>query len=68
MQPTAHIGWRSRPSPPATAANVATAAKVTAIPTSIGKPLCTKGRDAPAKTKGKTGRMHGLMIVSMPAR
>jgi len=36
------------------------------MPSSIGRPLLTKGWSARAKTKGSTGRMHGLMIVSTP--
>jgi hypothetical protein len=54
--------------PPPSAARVATPAKVTAMPTSSGKPLRMKGRSARAKTKGSTGRMHGLTIVRTPAR
>jgi hypothetical protein len=52
--------------PPPTAASVATRAKVAAIPSSSGRPLLTKGWSALAKTKGSTGRMHGLMTVSTP--
>jgi hypothetical protein len=54
--------------PPATAASVATAAKVTAMPTSIGNPLRTKGRSALANTKGRTGRMQGLTMVRTPPK
>ncbi|MNY25995.1 hypothetical protein D3C86_1598130 [compost metagenome] len=54
--------------PPPTAANVATSAKVSAIPTSSGNPLLTKGCPVRAKTNGNTGRMHGLTIVSTPPR
>ncbi len=36
------------------------------MPSSIGRPLLTKGWSARAKTNGSTGRMHGLMIVSTP--
>jgi hypothetical protein len=42
--------------PPATAARVATVAKVTAMPTSVGNPLRAKGRGRPART-----RMAGLV-------
>ena len=44
------------------------AAKVTAIPASSGSPLRENGRSARAKTKGSTGRMHGLTMVRTPAR
>ena len=54
--------------PPPTAASVATAVNVAAIPMRRGSPLRTKGRSARAKTKGRTGRMHGLTIVSTPPR
>src|SRR5689334_22124275 len=53
---------------PPTAASVATPAKVSAIPTSIGSAPRTKLRPALAKTKGSTGRMHGLTIVSIPPK
>lgn len=49
--------------PPATAARVAKAAKVSAIPTGIGNPLRTNGRSARAKTKGRTGSTQELRIV-----
>jgi hypothetical protein len=52
--------------PPPTAANVATSANVIAIPASRGKPLRMNGCPVRAKTKGRTGRMHGLTIVSTP--
>ena len=54
--------------PPATAASVATAAKVSAMPNSIGNPLRTNGRSARANTKGRTGRMQGLTMVRTPPR
>ena len=54
--------------PPATAASVATMAKVTAMPASIGRPDCRNGRSARANTNGSTGRMQGLTIVSTPPR
>ena len=47
---------------------VATAAKVSAMPTSIGAPLRRNGRSARANTNGSTGRMHGLRMVSTPPR
>src|ERR1700751_4434098 len=47
-------------------ATAATRANVKAIPTKRGKPLRRKGWSARAKPKGPTGKMHGLMIVSMP--
>jgi hypothetical protein len=53
---------------PPTAASVATAANVTAIPISRGSPLLTNGWSARAKTNGSTGRMHGLRIVKTPPR
>src|SRR4051812_18988769 len=53
---------------PPTAANVATAAKVSVIPASRGSPLFKNGCSARANTNGSTGRMHGLRIVSMPPR
>src|ERR1700716_4159081 len=53
---------------PPTAASVATAANVSAIPANKGRPLLRKGWSARAKTKGSTGRMHGLRMVSMPPR
>jgi hypothetical protein len=54
--------------PPPTAASVATMAKVNAIPASMGSVLRAKLRPVRAKTKGSTGRMHGLTIVRMPPR
>ena len=39
-----------------------------AMPISIGSPLSTNGRSARANTKGSTGRMQGLRIVSTPPR
>ena len=59
-----HTGWPATAQPPPTAASVATAAKVTAMPASIGSPLRRNGWSARAKTKGSTGRMHGLTMVS----
>ena len=50
------------------AASVATSAKVSAIPTSNGRPLRTKGCPVRAKTNGSTGRMQGLTMVSTPPR
>src|SRR5438309_384093 len=52
--------------PPPIAATVATAAKVSAMPARRGRPFLRNGRSARAKTKGSTGRMHGLRIVSAP--
>ena len=52
------LAWTAHAPP--TAASVATAANVTAIPMSRGSPLRTNGWSARAKTKGSTGRMHGL--------
>ena len=43
-------------------------ANVTAMPISIGNPDFKNGRSARANTKGSTGKMHGLMMVSMPPR
>lgn len=54
--------------PPATAAKVATAANVAAMPTSIGSPLRKNGWSARANTKGSTGRIQGLTIVSTPPK
>ena len=54
--------------PPPTAASVATAANVSAMPASIGNPLRRNGRPAPANTKGSTGRMQGLRMVRTPPR
>src|SRR4051812_21774828 len=53
---------------PPIAASVATPAKVNAMPTSIGSPLRRNGCSARANTNGSTGRMHGLTIVSIPAK
>jgi hypothetical protein len=50
------------------AARVATPAKVAAIPASIGRPLMINGLSGRANTKGRTGRMQGLTIVSTPPR
>ncbi len=46
--------------PPPTAASVATAANVAAMPTSIGSPLLTNARSDRANTKGSTGKMQEL--------
>jgi hypothetical protein len=54
--------------PPPKAAKVATAAKVAAMPISMGKPRRKKDLSELAKTKGSTGRMHGLAMVSAPPR
>ena len=54
--------------PPPTAASVATSAKVTAMPASIGRPLRRNGRSARANTNGSTGRMQGLRMVRAPPR
>jgi hypothetical protein len=54
--------------PPPSAASVATAAKVAAMPTSIGSVLRRKGWPARAKTNGRTGRMQGLTMVRTPPR
>ena len=54
--------------PPPTAASEATRAKVSAMPASSGRPLLAKGWSARAKTKGSTGRMQGLTMVSTPPR
>ena len=53
---------------PPTAASVATALKVAAMPTNIGKTLRAKGRPAREKTNGRMGRIQGLTMVSTPAR
>jgi len=54
--------------PPPTAASVATAANVAAMPTRIGRPLPMNRRSDRANTNGSTGRMQGLMIVRTPPR
>ena len=54
--------------PPPTAASVAMAAKVSAMPASIGNPWRRNGLPALANTKGRTGRMQGLRIVRTPPR
>jgi len=53
---------------PPTAASVATAAKVSPMPTSNGKPLRTKGWSVRENTNGSTGRMQGLSMVNAPPR
>ena len=62
------IHWRAPPSRRRPRPSVATAAKVSAMPASSGRPVLTKGWSARAKTKGSTGRMQGLTIVSTPPR
>ena len=47
---------------------VAMAAKVTAMPASSGRPERINGWSERAKTKGSTGRMQGLRMVSTPPR
>jgi hypothetical protein len=47
---------------------VAIAEKVTAIPACSGRVVRANDFPCRAKTKGNTGRMHGLMIVSAPPR
>ena len=54
--------------PPPTAARVATIANVAAMPASIGRVERMKLRPARAKTKGRTGRMHGERMVRMPPK
>jgi hypothetical protein len=54
--------------PPPIVARLAMAAKDRAMPISKGRPLLTNGRSARAKTKGSTGRMHGLKMVRTPPR
>src|SRR5215472_3737476 len=54
--------------PPATTANVAIAANVTAMPTNIGRPLFAKERSTRANTNGSTGRIQGLAMVRTPPR
>jgi hypothetical protein len=53
---------------PPTAASVATAAKVAAMPASIGRTLRAKGWPAREKTNGRIGRIQGLTMVSTPAK
>jgi hypothetical protein len=53
---------------PPTAASVAMAANVPAMPTSSGRPSVRKRRSERANTNGSTGRMHGLNMVSTPAK
>ncbi|MNF15824.1 hypothetical protein D3C80_2185900 [compost metagenome] len=53
---------------PPRAASEAIPAKVTILASSIGRMLVEKGWPARANTNGSTGRMHGLRIVSTPAR
>jgi hypothetical protein len=42
--------------------------EVTAMPATNGSPLRRKGWSDLAKTKGSTGRMQGLTMVSTPPR
>jgi len=59
--------WLARTAqPPPTVARLATMAKVTAMPARSGRPLLRNGWSERAKTKGRTGRMHGLRMVRMP--
>jgi hypothetical protein len=51
-----------------TAARLATTANISVMPTSSGNPLRRNGRSERANTKGSTGRMHGLRMVSTPPR
>ena len=60
------IPLASTAQPPPTAARLATPAKVIAMPANSGRPLFTNGWSARAKTKGSTGRMQGLTMVSAP--
>src|SRR6478736_953323 len=53
---------------PPTAARVAMAANVTAMPASSGSVPRAKERCCRANTNGNTGRMHGLRMVSAPPR
>ncbi|MCY1419175.1 hypothetical protein D9M71_347580 [compost metagenome] len=53
---------------PPTAANVATRVNVSAIPASSGPLLRQNGSPVRANTKGNTGRMQGLTMVSTPPR
>ena len=53
---------------PATAARLATPAKASAMPSSIGTVLVRKGWPVRVSTKGRTGRMQGLAMVRTPAR
>jgi hypothetical protein len=54
--------------PPATAARLATAAKAAARPSNIGNMPRLNGWSARARTKGRIGKMHGVAMVSAPAR
>jgi len=62
--------WRfaSTAQPPANAARLATVAKERASPSSIGKPPRLNGSSARARTNGRIGTMHGVAMVSTPAR
>jgi hypothetical protein len=55
-------------SPSAMAASEATPAKVSAMPSSSGRPLFRNGWSPRANTNGSTGRMQGLRMVSTPPR
>ncbi len=45
-----------------------TAVKVAAIAASKGNPVRAKDRSTRVKTKGNTGKMQGLTMVSAPPR
>src|SRR5882757_6787877 len=53
---------------PPTAASVAIAANVMAMPASMGRPLVRNFCSDRANTKGITGRMQGLKMVSTPPK
>ena len=53
---------------PPTAARLVTAAKATAMLANMGRVWERNERFPGAKTKGRTGRMHGLAMVSTPPR
>jgi hypothetical protein len=53
---------------PPTAASVAIAAKVMAMPANMGRPLVRNFCSERANTKGSTGKMQGLRMVSTPPR
>ena len=53
---------------PPTAARVAIPAKVAAIPASMGNPFVRNLCSERANTKGSTGSMHGLNMVSTPPK
>ncbi len=68
IAPTRPNSFARTTQPPPTAASVATAANVNAMPTSMGSTLRTNGCPARAKTNGNTGRTHGLRIVNTPPK